>query len=209
MDPFEVAGKGVGGLLPEFESDFALDTLQIGGFGGVGQVRLVDDFDNQPDFDGSEAVYVDSLIVTNLSLLDLNDLRLCAAASVRLGVETYYAADGYRHFFPDDYEVLTDSGEAGLVILGNTELGDMNGRGAFDSNDINPFVLALTDREAYIATYGLEANLMGDMNGDGMLNGNDIHPFVDALVGSSPAIPEPASALVLLLGLAGIVRRKL
>ena len=93
------------------------------------------------------------------------------------------------------------------------QLGDMNAsNGATEpnGNDIHPFVMALVNRPVYEAVYpGLDADARGDINGSGSLDGNDINPFVQLLVGSSQPIPEPASALVLLVGLAGLVRRRL
>ena len=87
--------------------------------------------------------------------------------------------------------------------------GDTDGSGAVDGNDINPFVLALTDRDAYMAAYHLHPDLAGDVDGDGVLDGNDINAFVDLLVtGGSPAIPEPTSALVLAAGLSWLIKRR-
>ena len=60
--------------------------------------------------------------------------------------------------------------------------GDMNGDGLVDFGDINPFVLALANPEAYAQQYPqLDANLSGDMNGDGVLDFADINGFVALL----------------------------
>ena len=62
--------------------------------------------------------------------------------------------------------------------------GDMNGDGAVDFGDINPFVLGLSDPVGYMQQYPqLDPNLSGDMNGDGVLNFADINGFVALLVG--------------------------
>ncbi|MBK8913890.1 MAG: hypothetical protein IPM64_04670 [Phycisphaerales bacterium] len=61
--------------------------------------------------------------------------------------------------------------------------GDLNGDGVFNNFDIDPFVLALTDRPAYEALYpGIAADLVADYDGDGTLNNFDIDPFVAAIV---------------------------
>ncbi len=76
IDLFEVAGEDMGLVDPDgWTSNFALDTLIIGG-NDIGQVRLADNFDNQPNWNGSEALYVDTLILGAGSLLDLNGLNL-------------------------------------------------------------------------------------------------------------------------------------
>ncbi|MBK8913895.1 MAG: hypothetical protein IPM64_04700 [Phycisphaerales bacterium] len=61
--------------------------------------------------------------------------------------------------------------------------GDLNGDGVFNNFDIDPFVLALTDRPAYEALYpGIAADLVADYDGNGMLNNFDIDLFVAAIV---------------------------
>jgi hypothetical protein len=72
----EVAGEDMGFAMEGFFENFALDTLQIGSESEVAYVQLVDLFDNQPGWVGSEALYVDTLIVEADSLLDLNGLHI-------------------------------------------------------------------------------------------------------------------------------------
>ncbi|MEW6250126.1 MAG: hypothetical protein AB1716_05735 [Planctomycetota bacterium] len=62
--------------------------------------------------------------------------------------------------------------------------GDMNDDGRVDFDDINPFVLALTDPAAYRVLYPqLDPNLSGDTTGDEVLNFDDINGFVALLGG--------------------------
>jgi hypothetical protein len=61
-------------------------------------------------------------------------------------------------------------------------LGDMNCDGAVSFNDINPFVLALTDPATWQSTYPCSI-LNGDINQDGLVNFGDINPFVALLSG--------------------------
>ncbi len=59
--------------------------------------------------------------------------------------------------------------------------GDLNCDGLIDFNDVNPFVLALTDPAGYAAAYP-ECNIIdGDINEDGQVNFDDINPFVALL----------------------------
>jgi hypothetical protein len=60
---------------------------------------------------------------------------------------------------------------------------DLNGDGAVNAFDIDPFVLALTDIKAFVQTYP-EVNPYdaGDVNDDGAVDVFDIDPFVAALV---------------------------
>ncbi len=62
-------------------------------------------------------------------------------------------------------------------------LGDMNCSGRIDFDDIDPFVLALSDRAAYEAQFPNCRWLNGDCNSDGTVNFDDIDPFVALLTG--------------------------
>ena len=61
--------------------------------------------------------------------------------------------------------------------------GDTNCDGAVDSFDIDPFVLALTDVQAYAAQFPECDASSADVNGDGVINAFDIDPFVALLTG--------------------------
>jgi photosystem II stability/assembly factor-like uncharacterized protein len=61
--------------------------------------------------------------------------------------------------------------------------GDLNCDGAVNGYDIDPFVLALTDPEAYAAQLPDCDYMLADVNGDGAVNGYDIDPFVGVLTG--------------------------
>ncbi|NOX97058.1 MAG: PEP-CTERM sorting domain-containing protein [Nitrospirae bacterium] len=75
IDPFEVAGQDLGAVMAGFDSNFALGTLTLGGT-DIGQVQLIDSFDNQTGWEGSEALYVYNLNLGTGSYLDLNGLNL-------------------------------------------------------------------------------------------------------------------------------------
>ncbi|MEW6249267.1 MAG: M20/M25/M40 family metallo-hydrolase [Planctomycetota bacterium] len=59
--------------------------------------------------------------------------------------------------------------------------GDLNCDGVVNFDDINPFVLGLSDPAGYQVAYP-NCNIMnGDVNGDGVFNFDDINPFVALL----------------------------
>ena len=62
--------------------------------------------------------------------------------------------------------------------------GDLNCDGTVNFDDINPFVLALSDPSAYHTTYPHCNILNGDFDGDGVVGFDDINPFVALLSGS-------------------------
>jgi sulfatase modifying factor 1 len=81
-------------------------------------------------------------------------------------------------------------------IPGPILLGDMNGDGAVDGLDVDPFVGLVTG-----GTYQAE----GDMNEDRAVNGLDVDPFVAAVVGGGThQIPEPSTLLLAFVAL-GVV----
>jgi hypothetical protein len=89
--------------------------------------------------------------------------------------------------------------------------GDMNGDGVVDAADIDPWVLALVDPEAYDAQYAtVWAQRSGDFNGDGRITTADITPFIALLnnSGGGAVIPEPASVTLLTLGALVLARRQ-
>ncbi len=77
--------------------------------------------------------------------------------------------------------------------------GDFNGSGAVDTEDINPFILALTNAVQYETTFGLPP-VVHDPNGDQVINTEDINPFICWLTGGGNCaggapviIPEPTA----------------
>jgi len=74
-DPFEVAGQDLGAVMAGFDNNFALGTLTLGRI-DIGKIQLVDNFDNQSGWQGSEALYIYNLNIGAGSYLDLNGLNL-------------------------------------------------------------------------------------------------------------------------------------
>jgi len=63
-------------------------------------------------------------------------------------------------------------------------LGDMNGDGRLDKLDVDSFMLALVDPQAYGEGHpGLNRVRLGDINGDGAFDEQDIDPFADLVLG--------------------------
>ncbi|MBK8914347.1 MAG: hypothetical protein IPM64_07035 [Phycisphaerales bacterium] len=61
--------------------------------------------------------------------------------------------------------------------------GDLNGDGVVNNFDIDAFVEALVDREAYIAREGFQAwKCRTDVDGDGEVTNFDIEPFINCLI---------------------------
>lgn len=64
------------------------------------------------------------------------------------------------------------------------ERGDMSGDARINFDDIDPFVLALSNREGYYKLYPeLNPDVVGDINRDGVMDFGDIDPFVKLLSG--------------------------
>ena len=176
LDTFEVAGRDMGGLSAGLENNFALGKLILGWL-EVGRVQLVDEFDNQPTWQGAEALYVEHLILGEGSYLDLNGLALYVTRFEDLG---------------------------GALVGGeirSTASGDADLNGVVDDGDMS----------LLLANWGQAAEWSGgNFNGDGVVNDADLSLLLAnwGPVGGSGAVPEPASAFVLLLGFAGAALRR-
>ncbi|MEW6251068.1 MAG: SBBP repeat-containing protein [Planctomycetota bacterium] len=71
-----------------------------------------------------------------------------------------------------------------LHDAGSLLIGDLNCDGIVNFDDINPFVLALSDPVGYAAAFPNCNINNGDVNGDGAVDFDDINPFVALLAGS-------------------------
>ncbi|MCC7408210.1 MAG: hypothetical protein IT442_09070, partial [Phycisphaeraceae bacterium] len=81
----EVAGLDLGAALAGYDSNFALDTLQIGGDDSIGWAQLVDRNNNALADALPEALYVEHLVLGAGSVLDLNGLNLYYRTFTDLG----------------------------------------------------------------------------------------------------------------------------
>ena len=79
--------------------------------------------------------------------------------------------------------MVTLCGTVYKIVPDVLALGDMNGDGVVDAFDIDAFLLALFDREQYLANFPeIDPDVTGDINGDEVLNAFDIQPFVELLL---------------------------
>jgi hypothetical protein len=105
--------------------------------------------------------------------------------AVPAGVTTDLA--GNPRFADDPATPDTGFGTPPLVDMGAYEfmpLGDVNCDGVVNFDDINAFVLALSDPVAYAAAFPSCDRLKADCNGDGLVNFDDINAFVAVLSGT-------------------------
>jgi hypothetical protein len=118
IDPLEVGGRDAGVSASGFSTNFGLGTLKIGNeSGAVGMVKLVDLFDNQPDWNGAEALYVHDLWIGKGSQLDLNGLQLYYETLTLDPQATVVLNGGSMQFAPEPatLSLLLVGGLAGLL----------------------------------------------------------------------------------------------
>ncbi len=132
IDPFELAGEDMGAIMAGFTDNFALGTLTLGDV-DIGKIQLIDNFDNQPGWTGSEALYVSNLNIGAGSYLDLNGFNL------------YYLNGGDpKQFFYGDFDLDGDIDgvdfglwQTGYPTASGAALadGDADGDGDVDGTD--------------------------------------------------------------------------
>ncbi|MEW6251085.1 MAG: hypothetical protein AB1716_10590, partial [Planctomycetota bacterium] len=81
------------------------------------------------------------------------------------------------HPFPES------NSTSGAAWIPGPKPGDLNCDGRINFDDINPFVLALSDPQGYAAAFPDCTIRNGDTNLDGRVNFDDINPFVRLLTG--------------------------
>lgn len=95
-------------------------------------------------------------------------------------------------------------------------LRDANSDGVINTNDVLPFVLALTDPLSYQTEYpDVVFPDQVDINRDGLVNSNDVLPFVtlqttyiSCHVANMTSVPEPSTLMLVGMGLIGFVGRR-
>jgi hypothetical protein len=82
--------------------------------------------------------------------------------------------------------------------------GDMDSDGDVDFDDIDDFVLGLTNPTQYESMFGTPATLKGDLDRDDDLDFDDIDDFVGVLSGTGSsdirAVPEPGAGVSTWIG---------
>ena len=76
-----------------------------------------------------------------------------------------------------------DPFDVDIKMLKRFPAGDLNCDSVVNAFDIDPFVLALTDRSMYEFTYPDCDYLLADIDADGAVDAFDIDPFVRVLTG--------------------------
>ena len=179
---FEVAGENKGAESAGWDDNFLLGTLQIGEGGRITWLRLVDLFDNQPAWEGHEALYVENLILSWGSHLDLN------------GLDLYY-----RTFTNLGGTIALNGG-----VFSSALPGDLDGDGTVGSGDLD-IVRAEWGHEV---PAGVSSR--GDANGDGFVNSADLDIVRSGWGTGIAAVPEPSAAMLFGVGILGCLgwRRK-
>ena len=87
-----------------------------------------------------------------------------------------------------------------VTLIGFRLLGDMDCDGNVDFDDIDEFILGLSDLSEYEKQFGIPPATKGDTDGDGDLDFDDIRGFVTHLSSDTGAVPEPSTLFLLTIG---------
>ena len=134
VDTFEAAGEDMGPSVEGWQGNFALGSLTLGA-ADCGRIRLLDNHDNRPTWQGTEALYV-------------HDLVLNAGATIELGVCNLYYLNGAapKRLFLGDADLdgavaLSDLSAVAFHWSSPSDatwaMGDFDGNGAVNLGDLS------------------------------------------------------------------------
>jgi glucose/arabinose dehydrogenase len=116
---------------------------------------------------------------TNLTDFRDRTAQLDPPGSLAINSITSFGEDAAGELY-----ICDQGGEIFKIVPVGPARGDLNNDGNINFADINPFVLALSDPDAYEAQYGYPPVQAGDINCDGHCDFGDINPFVALLSGT-------------------------
>ncbi len=185
---YEAAGRDLGATLDGWNQNFALGTLTLGG-ADVGHLQLTDAFDNQPDWEGAEALYVTNLVLDPGAQVDLGGLSLYYLEGGN--PEPLGAGDGLSLYY-------LNGGTPKQLFEGDADLS-----GGVDTADY--FTLAAN----WFASGCGWAE--GDFTGDGAVDTADYFALAENWYrGTGSAglpLPEPAASCLVLAGVGAVLAR--
>lgn len=138
------------------------------------------------------------------SAIPIDYLTLDYSAAGSFSASSVITAEGGAIFMPT---------VADLAVTAGFVLGDANNDGIVNTNDVSPFVQALTDPSGYqVAFPGVVFPAQIDTNLDTLFNTNDVDSFVAILTGGSTstatAVPEPSAAILAVFAACSLGFRK-
>jgi hypothetical protein len=166
----EIWGLGVSGETPE--------SLAVDGYVGNGLEEL-------SDFQAGDGNTLDTVAIPHPRIGQLLSFDVTPHVKALAGAGEQHVGLTIRAETFGGVWVMEGGGYPKLMITVGVSygLGDLNCDGLVNAFDIDPFVLALIDPDAYALAYPDCDYMLADINGDGAVNAFDIDPFVLLLTG--------------------------
>lgn len=121
------------------------------------------------------ATWYDVIALTSLGATSTGWTPASASTQARVRVRAFYDGTLYGNW---------DYSNANFAIVPGATIGDVNCDGVVNAADVDPFILALANPDAYIAQFPSCPPNRGDTNTDLLVNGDDVEPFLEILLGN-------------------------